>query len=89
MKIKDGFKLRKVGGEFIISGEGLSQINFNKLIALNVSATYLWQKVEGSIFDEETLAQLLVSKYGISKEDALKDSSDIIKSWLDVGIIEE
>ena len=35
MKIKDGFVLREMCGEYIVAAEGLQHINFNKLISLN------------------------------------------------------
>ncbi|SCD20072.1 Hypothetical protein PSM36_1248 [Proteiniphilum saccharofermentans] len=89
MRIKQGFKLRTVGKEYIVAGEGLAQIDFNKLISLNSSAAYLWQEVEGKDFDEKTLADLLVSKYGIPVGQALTDANDIARSWIDAGIVEE
>ena len=45
MKIKDGFTLRTMLGENIVVGEGLSQVNFNKLITLNETAAFLWKEV--------------------------------------------
>ena len=89
MRIKQGFKLRTVGKEYIVAGEGLAQIDFNKLISLNSSAAYLWQEVEGKDFDEKTLADLLVSKYGIPAGQALTDANDIARSCIDAGIVEE
>lgn len=89
MKIREGFKLRTVGNEYIVSGEGLGQIDFNKLIALNASAAYLWQSVEDKRFDEQMLADLLTAKYNISDEQALSDASDIVSSWLEAEIAEE
>ena len=47
MKIKEGFVLRTIVGENVVIGEGLAQINFNKMICLNSSAAYLWREVEG------------------------------------------
>ena len=41
MKIKDGFVLREMCGEKIVTGEGFEHINFNKLISLNATAAYL------------------------------------------------
>ena len=38
MKIKEGFVLREMCGEYIVSAEGLQHINFNKLISLNSTA---------------------------------------------------
>ncbi len=89
MKIIEGFKLRKVAGEMIISGEGLNQLNFNKLVSLNTSAAYLWNSVEGVDFDIETIAQLLVKKYEIDMELALKDAKTITDAWYENGLIEK
>ncbi len=88
MKIIEGFKLRSVAGEMIVSGEGINQINFNKLIALNSTAAFLWQRVEGVDFDASTLADLLIEEYEIDRDQALSDSQALIKNWAECGIIE-
>ena len=41
MRIKKGFVLRELVGQKIVTGEGLEQIDFNKLVSLNSSAAYL------------------------------------------------
>jgi hypothetical protein len=89
MRTKKGFRLRTVGSEYIVSGEGLEQVDFNKLIALNKSAAYLWQEVEGNDFEVQTLADLLTEKYGISDEQALADAADVADSWIKAEIAEE
>ena len=48
MRIRKGFVLRKICGEWVIEGEGLEQIDFNKLVILNTSAAYLWEQVDGN-----------------------------------------
>lgn len=88
MKTKDGFILREMCGEYIISGEGLEHINFNKLISLNSSAAFLWNAVVGKEFTAESMAQLLVDEYGIDMELALKDSKALCQSWIEAGIAE-
>lgn len=88
MKIKDGFVLRDMCGEFIISAEGLQHINFNKLISLNSTAAFLWKALEGKEFSKEDMAQLLVDEYGIDMELALNDSANLIKSWVEADIVE-
>ena len=88
MKIKDGFVLRDMCGEFIISAEGLQHINFNKLISLNSTAAFLWKALEGKEFSKENMAQLLVDEYGIDMELALNDSANLIKSWVEADIVE-
>lgn len=88
MQIKKGFVLREVCGEWVVSGESLEQINFNKLVTLNASAVFLWKQVENQEFDALTLADLLVEKYGIRKEEALHDALALCEQWEKAGVIE-
>ena len=88
MKIIEGFRLRDVMGQATVIGEGVNQINFNKLITLNSSAAFLWRQVEGKDFDESMLADLLVEEYGIDRELAEKDSKAIAAQWVEAGIVE-
>ncbi len=88
MKIKKGFVLRQMCGENIITAEGLEHINFNKLISLNATAAFLWEKVEGKDFTIEEMAQHLVEEYGIEMELALTDAGKLAQAWIDAGIAE-
>lgn len=88
MKTKEGFVLREMCGENIITGEGLEHINFNKLISLNSTAAFLWKAVSGQEFTVESMAQMLVDEYGIDMELALKDSASLCQAWVDAGIAE-
>lgn len=86
MKIKDGFVLREMCGENIVAAEGLENINFNKLISLNESAAYLWKELCGKEFTIEEMAELLISRYEIDKELAMKDSANLCEAWKNAGI---
>lgn len=88
MKIKKGFVLRQMCGENIVTAEGLEHINFNKLISLNATAAFLWEKVEGKEFTAEEMAQYLVEEYGIDMELALTDAGKLAQAWIDAGIAE-
>ena len=89
MKIKDGFVLRSIVGQYIVIGEGVSQVNFNKMITMNDSAAYLWQSVEGKEFTVEDLTNLLTERYDVSEEQASADASAIARKWIDAGIVSE
>lgn len=88
MRLKNGFVLREMCGEHIVSGEGIEHINFNKLISLNSTAAFLWKEVEGKDFTAQTLAKLLIDRYGIDMELAVRDSENLIKAWTEAGIAE-
>lgn len=89
MKIKKGFVLRQLLGEYVITGEGLERVNFNKIINLNATAAYLWESVQDKEFTAEILADLLMDRYEVDKETALKDSQTLIQSWTEAGLVEE
>ncbi len=88
MKALQGFKLRPLGNEFILVGESIEQVNFNKMITMNESAAFLWQQIDnGEDFDAQTLAQLLTGEYEVSEQQALEDAAKTIESWRNAGII--
>ncbi len=87
MKTVEGFTLRTLAKEYIITAEKVTNINFNKLISLNESAAYLWESVQGKEFDADTLADLLVERYEVDRETAFKDSEAIILKWKEAGIV--
>ena len=89
MKIVEGFRLRPLGKEFIVTPESVAQINFNKMISLNSSAAYLWKSVEGKEFTAETLRDLLLERYDVSEEIAMRDAENIARTWIEAGIEQE
>ena len=88
MKIKEGFVLRTICGQNVVSGEGTANVNFSKLVSLNDSAAYLYKKVEGKEFTPETLADLLLEEYDVDRETALKDAEALCAQWKEIGIAE-
>lgn len=87
MKTKKGFVLRSLGREFILVAEGLEAADVNKLISMNESAAFLWKSVEGKEFDANTLIDLLMEEYGITREVAEKDVTSLLATWKRAGII--
>ncbi|MCR4569316.1 MAG: PqqD family protein [Bacteroidales bacterium] len=88
MKIKDGFILRTICGEHVVVGEGLAQVNFNKMLSLNASAAYLWNEVTGKEFTVEDLTNLLTEKYDVSAERAAEDAAKVAEIWIREGVVE-
>ena len=88
MKIKEGFILRTICGEHVVVGEGLAQVNFNKMLSLNASAAYLWNEVTGKEFTVEDLTNLLTEKYDVSAERAAEDAAKVAEIWIREGVVE-
>ena len=88
MIIKEGFVLRTICGQNVVSGEGTSQVNFSKLVSLNDSAAYLFKAVGQEEFTPERLADLLMQEYEVERERALKDAESLCAQWKEIGIAE-
>lgn len=89
MRIKEGFKLRSLAGEFIVVGEGLSQVNFNRLISLNETAAFLWKELVDKEFNTNDITRLLCGRYEVEESVAATDAEKLIESWRDAGLLDE
>jgi hypothetical protein len=89
MRQKKGLVLRDVCGEKVIIGEGLEAVDFGRLMCLNDTAAWLWEKAsEMGEFSVEGLAEALLEEFEVTKEQALHDVKDIVDKWEENGIIE-
>ena len=89
MKQKKGLVLRDVCGEKVIIGEGLEAIDFGRLLCLNDTAAWLWEKAsEMGNFTIDTLADALCEEYEVTKEQALDDVTAIVAKWQEAQILD-
>lgn len=88
MKLKDGFKLHQIDDECVILAEGIDNIDFSKMISLNESAAYLWRSLEEKNFTEQTVTDLLLSEYEVSKDLASQDAKSFIQTLNDAGVLD-
>ena len=89
MRIKNGFVLREVCGEQVIMGEGVGALDFGKLLCLNETAAWLWQKAsEMGEFSVDRLADALCAEYDVSNEQAKIDVAAIVAEWQKVNVLE-
>lgn len=89
MKIKSGFELRDVCGEKVLTPQGLGNIDFNALIALNETSAYLYEKLVGrDNFTADDMADLLLAEYEVTCEQALADCHDLAEKWIEIGLAE-
>lgn len=87
MKLNNGFRMRHLGRDTILTETGAGQVDFNKMIVLNDSAAYLWSSVVDKDFEVEDLKNLLLEKYDVAEEIAAADSEKIVESWKEAGLL--
>lgn len=88
MRIIEGLKLRPLGKQYLIMAEGQRQVDFNRMVSMNITAAFLFQEVQGVDFDSDTLAQLLMNECDITKEQAMHDAALTIEEWQQAGILQ-
>lgn len=79
MKIKKGFVLREVAGNFIVVPTGSLVKSFNGVVNLNQTGAFLWSKCSEEI-DREYLKKELMAEYQIDEETALKGVDKFIET---------
>ncbi|MBP3585891.1 MAG: PqqD family protein [Paludibacteraceae bacterium] len=88
MKTKTGFTLRPLGKDYILIADSIEQVDFNKMITMNQTAAFLWNKALLQEFDATIMAQWLQEEYDVSESQALADAQTTLESWRKAGIIE-
>lgn len=79
MKIKDGFMLRKVGGQNVVVALGEASRSFNGIIRLNDTGVFLWEQLKQDK-TEEQLLEALTAEYDIDPAQAKVDIADFVES---------
>lgn len=88
MRIKDQFKVRKVGNEEVIVSNDSSGLNFSRVIVLNPTAYFLLKETGHNPFDTDQWSNLLVKEYGIDHQRARLDVEKLIEKLTRENIIE-
>lgn len=88
MKKKNGFILKTIIDKNIIVPFGEESLNLNGVITLNETGKFLWENMDDE-FTPESISQLLIDKYGISKNLADTDAERFISQLKEAGCIAE
>lgn len=87
MKIKPEFMLHQIGEEYIVMHDGSTNVDFSRIINLNRTAAYLWQRFRDEDFDVDALTAALTERYDVVPEQARRDAEAFIQSLQRCGIL--
>lgn len=87
-KIKEGFIIRKIGGQIMAVPTGRMTSEIHGMIILTESGEMLWNAMLGGA-DEESLVSILTDNYEVEKETALADVRKFISSLREQGALDE
>ena len=87
MKIKEGFVLRKVMGNYVVLAVGEASKSFRGMIKLNDTAADIWDCVMQGM-DEDGIYGVLFNKYEVDGEKLRGDIKDTLESLEVNGFLE-
>lgn len=87
MKIKEGFVLRNICGEYIVVAVGRQTLDFKGLIKLNETGAFLWEKLQTECTADELLAAMQ-AEYDVDTKTAQVDIETFIASLQAAELIE-
>lgn len=80
--------LRNVAGRDIVVAVGEAVMNFNGLISLNETGSFLWKELEKGT-DYKTLLSKMLEEYDIDEETAKRDIDAFLENARKAELLEE
>ena len=77
MRLKDGFLLRKVAGEYIVVPSGNAMVDFKAMISLNETGAFLWEALKEEKTEADLVAALL-GEYDVDEATATEDVNGFV-----------
>lgn len=85
MKLKDGFILRKVGGQVVVLPT-TGDMDLNTMIKLNETGAFLWERMQAET-DENALVAALLAEYDVDEATARRSVQSFVGKLSDNGFL--
>ncbi len=87
MKIKEGFVLKEIAGQYVVIALGAASRVFNGIIKLNETGKTLWEALSSDT-DEQRLVDALLAEYDVDEQTAKKDVKKFVEQLQGANILE-
>lgn len=77
MRLKEGFLLKKVAGDYVVIPTGNSMIDFKAMITLNETGAFLWEALQTEK-NIQQLVEALLGEYEVDEETASRDACEFV-----------
>jgi hypothetical protein len=85
MKIKPGFMLREIAGQWVVVPIGGTVVDFNNIITLSESGAFLWRMLEKGA-NEEELVNAILTEYEVDDSTARRDVKTFVDCIVDKAL---
>lgn len=87
MKIKKGYVIRQVMGNYVIIATGEESRNFHGMVKLNETAANIWKYIaEGK--DRDEIAAAMLAEYEVEEQKLRQDIDKTIEILVSQGLVE-
>lgn len=86
MKIKDGFVLKNVAEVTVVVPAGAAALDFNGMITLNETGSFLWELLKNETTEEELLKAML-AEYEVDEVTARAGIEKFVKRLSEEGLL--
>lgn len=88
MKIKSGFALKQIAGNWIVLPLAEKTLDFTGMLTLNASGCMLWNRLADGCTRSD-LAEALVNEYEVSMDVALGDVDEFLQTLTRAGCLDD
>lgn len=88
MKIKKGFVIQEVAGQWVAVATGSAAKDFSGIVKLNATAAHVWKGLEQGLTRDEIVAGM-VEAYDIDEQTAGEDVDALCQQLMQAGIAQE
>ncbi len=88
MKRNNNFIKRKIGTQYVIVAVGAATKQFNGMVSVNGTGSFIWDQLENDI-TMEALVTAITDTYEIDAETAKKHAVEFIETLKGVGAVAE
>ena len=86
MKINENYVLRQISDTWVVLPLGEQTLDFNGMITLNETGSFLWERLEKGC-EEEDLVEALLEEYEVTREQASADVAEFVEKLKKADII--
>lgn len=87
MKLKDGFMLREIAGQWVVVPIAARVVEFNGIITLNETGAFIWEAMtQGK--DKADILTAMLQEYEIDSTSAEKDVDEFVAKLQEKDLLE-
>lgn len=89
MKFKKEYKVRNIAGEHVIIMQGELGSDATRVVALNETSLFLWERLAGTDFEVSDVECLLTENYEVEADVAAADAEAWLRKIAECGLLED